>query len=541
MSKTLKIVIAQLNFLVGDITGNAKKVLAATQQARDELHGDLIVFPELALTSYPPEDVLLRPDFLALTRETLNKLATEVQGITAVIGYPHQSNLGLFNAAAVLQDGKIIATYYKQHLPNYGVFDEKRYFITGSQPCVVPIKGVPIGITICEDLWYPDPMEQAVQAGAQIVCSLNASPYDMEKPALREQVLRQRIEEGKVPVVYVHGIGAQDELVFDGGSMVLNANGELCAHADFFKEKLLPVEFTITNNVQVIPQALPAPLSEEASAYQALTLGVKDYIEKNNFPSVIVGVSGGLDSALTLAIAVDALGKDRVQAVLMPSRYTSDLSMDLAKKLAELMGVKYKTVSIEPSFNEFLNSLNPILQQDITDVAAQNLQARCRGVILMALSNISGSLVLTTGNKSEMAVGYATLYGDMAGGFAVLKDVYKTLVYRLAAYRNSISPVIPQEIIDRAPTAELAYDQKDEDTLPPYPILDKILKLYVENDFTEAEIIHKGFAAETVKHVITLVNKNEYKRRQAAPGIKITPRAFGRDRRYPITSGYRLK
>jgi NAD+ synthase (glutamine-hydrolysing) len=538
MAQNLRIILAQLNLLVGDIQGNSAKILAAIAQARDELRGDVVVFPELAISSYPPEDLLTYPDFHRQVNDTLQDLVKQVSGIDVILGYPHLSAGGLYNAAALIRAGQIRAVYHKQHLPNYGVFDEKRYFALGHAPCIVHIKETPIAITICEDLWYADVALQAKQAGAQLIISLNASPFEIGKPKQREKILKQRVKECHLPIVYVHGVGGQDELLFDGGSTVINAEGEICAQAEFYQEQLLPVDIQLQPHMQISKTTISPPLTTEASVYGALVLGVKDYINKNQLSGAIIGLSGGIDSALTLAIAVDALGAERVEAVMLPSRYTSAQSLEDAALQAKQLGVKYRTISIENLFNVSLETLTAEIENNLADITTENLQARCRGLLLMALSNQAGKLVLTTGNKSEMAMGYATLYGDMAGGFAVLKDVPKTLVYRLAAYRNSLQPVIPQRVIDRAPSAELAPNQVDTDRLPPYDILDQILTLYVEQDKTLAEIVALGFDHEVVKQVLTAVNKNEYKRRQAPPGVRITRRAFGRDRRYPMTSGF---
>ncbi len=540
MPQTLRIALAQLNLLVGDITGNAQRVIAAANRARDELKADAILFPELTLTGYPPEDLLLRPGLHTRVLHALETIKREVRGIDVVVGYPRQATGGLYNAASLLRDGQIITSYHKQHLPNYSVFDEKRYFAAGSEPCVVTIKGVPVGLTICEDVWQPGPVLQAAQAGAKLILNLNASPFHLHKGNEREAELCLRAREAGVPIAYVNLVGGQDELVFDGGSFVMAANGCVTQRAPAFAENLYLAEFTVEahGTVTPVPGACTAPLGEEESAYRALVLGVRDYIRKNGFNGAVLGLSGGIDSALTLAIAVDAIGADQVEAVMMPSRYTADISQSDAAEEANILGVKYSVIPIERTFSAFLESLAGEFAGTKTDVTEENLQARCRGVLLMAISNKSGKMVLTTGNKSEVAVGYATLYGDMAGGFDVLKDVPKTLVFRLATWRNTLSPVIPQRVIDRPPSAELAPDQKDSDSLPPYEVLDAILEMYVERDLCAEEIVAQGFDEATVCRVIRMVDRNEYKRRQAAPGVRITRRAFGRDRRYPITSGF---
>ncbi|MBL8248453.1 MAG: NAD+ synthase, partial [Candidatus Competibacter sp.] len=422
---------------------------------------------------------------------------------------------------------------------NYSVFDEKRYFVAGAEPTVTTIKGVRVGITICEDVWQPEPTRKAIAAGAQLLLNLNASPFHAGKGSLRLDILRRRVAESGIPIVYVNLVGGQDELVFDGHSQVVNGRGELIQRAPFCAEGLYPVDFTLGVTVEPIPGEIADEPSEEAAIYQAIVLGVRDYVAKNGFPGVVLGLSGGIDSALTLAMAVDALGADRVEAVLMPSRYTADMSNTDAEEEARALGVKYRLMPIEPAFQSFLGILQPVLAGLPPDSTEENIQARCRGVLLMAISNKTGKMVLTTGNKSETAVGYSTLYGDMAGGFAPIKDVLKTMVYRLSAYRNRLTPVIPQRVFDRPPSAELRPDQTDQDSLPPYETLDAILQGYVEEDRSVEELIAAGFDRTTVERVARLVIVNEYKRRQAAPGVRITPRAFGRDRRYPITSGFR--
>lgn len=530
---------AQINLLVGDIENNADKVIQQSCYARDKLHADLIAFPELTLTGYPPEDLLLRPILYTRIKQALKDIAKKTQGIAVILGYPEQTTDGYYNAASLIQDGEVITTHYKEYLPNYSVFDEKRYFKSGNCPTVTSIKDVPMAINICEDFWYAEPMLKAAKAGAKFAISINASPFEVNKPLLREHVMTQRAKEGHMPVIYINMVGAQDELVFDGGSMVIDANGKVCESAGYFKEVLHPIDLEIAHEKVIAHPAksLPIPSTEER-VYNALVLGVRDYIEKNNFPGALLGLSGGIDSALTLAIAVDAIGHERVEAVLMPSRYTSELSIKGALAQAEKMQVKIRNISIEPIFQTFLKSLQTEFAGMPADTTEENLQARVRGTILMALSNKTKKIVLATGNKTEMSVGYSTLYGDMVGGFCVLKDVPKMMVYRLAKYRNTISDVIPRAVIEREPTAELAPNQKDQDSLPPYPILDAILEKYIEHDESFQQIVTAGFDEETVKKVIRMVDRNEYKRRQAPVGVKITARAFGRDRRYPITSGF---
>ena len=541
MSKHLKIAMAQLNFFVGDIVGNTKKIIETAKNARFHLGADAIVFPELAITGYPPEDLLLRPRFLDLADNAIHEIKRSVPGIDIIIGYPKEVSEGLYNAVAVLRDDQIIAEYFKQEIPNYSVFDEKRYFLSGEESCVVDIQGVPVGLTICEDIWFSGPMKQSVKDGAKLIVNINASPFHLNKSKDRFDVLKKRVEENHVPVMYVNLVGGQDELVFDGESLVVDAKGNITNRAPAFEEGVFIAEFKVDDKNEVTPvkTKIAKARSELETVYQAVVVGVRDYIEKNRFPGIIVGVSGGIDSGLTLAIAVDAIGADRVDAVMMPSRYTSQMSLEDARKQAQNLGVRYQEHSIEPIFQAALDVLKEEFEGKEVDATEENIQARSRAMLLMALSNKSGKIVLTTGNKSEIAVGYATLYGDMAGGFNALKDVPKTLVYRLAEYRNTLSPAIPQRVIHRAPSAELAPDQKDSDSLPDYGELDGILDLYVEQDKSIGEIVSAGFDRTVVERVIKMVDQNEYKRRQAAPGVRITRRAFSRDRRYPITSGFK--
>ena len=542
MTSSLRLVIAQFNLLVGDVAGNAERVIAAARQARDQLKAHAIVFPELTLTSYPPEDLLLRPALMLQVEESLRRIERETRGIDVILGHPQTEHGQLFNTASVLRDGRVHATYRKQLLPNYSVFDEKRYFAPGSAACVVEIGGIPVGLTICEDVWQPEPARQAVDAGACLLLTLNASPYHMEKGRERETIAQARAQETGVPLVYVNLVGGQDELVFDGASFVTDAHGAVTQRCPAFEEGLYQVEFEFKDKKAVPkPQPLPPnPLLEE-EVYRALVLGVRDYVGKNRFPGIAIGLSGGIDSALTLCIAVDALGAERVEALMMPSRFTATMSLEDAAAQAKATGVTYHSISIEPMFEAFMAQLKDEFQGRTRDVTEENIQARIRGTLLMAVSNKTGKMVLTTGNKSEMAVGYATLYGDMAGGYGAIKDVFKTMVYRLAEYRNRLGPVIPRRVFERAPSAELAPDQKDSDSLPPYDVLDPILERYVEKDQSPEAIIAAGFDAATVRRVAAMVDRNEYKRRQAAPGVRITRRAFGRDRRYPITSGYKEK
>lgn len=539
MPPLLRIAMAQVNVMVGDIEANVATIVDSCRQARQALAADVILFPELALVGYPPEDLLLRPGLHDRVLAGLEQIKHQVRDIDIVLGYPHQTASGLYNAASLIRDGSIVSTYHKQHLPNYSVFDEKRYFVAGSEACVVDIKGIRVGITICEDVWSPGPVSQAAENGAELILNINASPFHISKGLERETVLAARVAESGVPIVYVNLVGGQDELVFDGNSFVMNSRGEVTQREEAFVSGLFPVAIErYSEGYEPRSADLLPVLSEAASVYQALVLGVRDYIEKNGFRGAVIGMSGGIDSALTAAIAVDAIGAGRIEGVAMPSRYTADMSIEDAREEAELLGIDFQVIPIEPAFNTFLELLKDEFAGLPVNTTEENIQARCRGLLLMAVSNKKGKIVLTTGNKSEMAVGYATLYGDMAGGFDVLKDVPKTLVYRLAEYRNSLGRVIPQRVIERPPSAELAPDQKDTDSLPPYDMLDVILEMYVEQDKDIDEIVAAGYAADMVSKVVRMVDRNEYKRRQAPPGVRITRRAFGRDRRYPITSGY---
>lgn len=535
----LGIAIAQLNLLVGDIFGNRDRILRAAEYARDELSADVAVFSELSLSGYPPEDLLLRSDFLAKIRIALDEIAKRAHGIILVVGFPEQANDQLYNSAAILQNRKISTIYRKCRLPNYGVFDEKRYFSPGSQFCLFKVRGVNLAVTLCEDVWAEGIVEQSSVAGAQLILNLNASPFHAYKIAEREAVLRERIRSTGVPIVYVNQIGGQDELVFDGASFAMDTQGEVFYRAPEFEESTSLVEFSLEHPISPIPGCIAPAYDQVSSEYKALVLGVRDYVQKNGFRGAVLGLSGGIDSAVTLALAVDALGRDQVEVVLMPSRYTAAMSNEDATKQVQLLGVQHHLIPIETAITAFTEMLEETFRGLSVDATEENIQARCRGVLLMAISNKKRRLLLTTGNKSEMSVGYATLYGDMAGGFAPLKDVPKMLVYRLAEYRNSVSEIIPRRVIDRPPSAELAADQVDEDSLPPYAVLDAILARYVEQDCSVEEMIAEGFDASEVRQVVALVNNNEYKRRQAPPGVRITARAFGRDRRYPMTSGFR--
>lgn len=532
---SLKIIVCQTNPRVGDIGGNAERI---SDVVSNHPYADAYVFPELALTGYPPEDLLLRPSMQRRVERALNQLKALSRDKWLIIGYPIIRNGQSYNCCGVLHNGEVIAEYFKRELPNYRVFDEKRYFVPGDLPTVIDINGFCIGLTICEDLWFGEPVSQSVMAGAELIININASPYHYKKHLQRIQVASERARENSVPVIYAHMVGGQDELVFDGGSFAVNASGDQVYQGAWFEQSTDLIELSRSSDNQIVLESdrvtpEPDPIK---GMYSALVLGVRDYIEKNGFKGVVIGLSGGIDSALTLAIAVDALGPERVEAVMMPFRYTSEMSQNDAADQASRMGVSYKSIGIEPMFDTFMDALATEFSGLPVDKTEENIQARCRGLLLMAISNKKGYLVLTTGNKSEMSVGYATLYGDMAGGFAVLKDISKMRVFALARYRNSISEVIPQNVIDRPPSAELAPDQKDEDSLPPYEVLDQILEMYIEEDMSAQAIIEAGFDAEIVYKVVRLVDINEYKRRQSAVGPRVTPRGFGKDRRYPITN-----
>jgi NAD+ synthase (glutamine-hydrolysing) len=531
----MKIAIAQCNFTVGDLAGNAAKILDAATRAR-AAGASLLLTTELGLCGYPPEDLLLRDDFYRSCARALGELATRAKGITLVVGHPHQDGGRRYNAASVIRDSGILTTYLKRKLPNYTVFDEERYFDSGDEPCVFEHEGLRFGINICADVWEQPAAEAAREAGAQALLVLNASPYHMNKQLSRYEVIRDRVAETGLPVIYANQVGGQDELVFDGASFAVNAAGELTHQFAAFEEALGLVE--ITDGAPLRGEIMP-PLSVEAEVYKALTLGVRDYVDKNGFPGALLGLSGGIDSALTLAVAADALGVARVRAVMMPSQYTAGMSREDACGQARIMGVSYTEIAIKPVFDAFQSALAEEFKGLPADTTEENLQSRIRGTLLMALSNKSGAIVLTTGNKSEMGTGYATLYGDMAGGFAVLKDINKMLVYRLANYRNGLAPVIPQRVITRAPSAELRPDQTDQDSLPPYEILDAIMEAYVENDLSPQEIVACGYSRADVERVVRLVRLSEYKRRQSPVGIRITNRGFGKDWRYPITNKYR--
>lgn len=540
----LNVVMAQISLRVGDIEGNAERIIDSSLKARELFAADLILFPELTLTGYPPEDLLLREELHQRVEQSLAMIHArfaqeDLCDIAAVFGLPWQVDGELHNSAAIIRAGEPVEFYHKQQLPNYSVFDEKRYFSAGNEACLFSINDIQLGITICEDVWFSETVAQSKAAGAEAILNLNASPFEYQKYTARQKVVSAQAADNKLPILYANLVGGQDELVFDGGSFVVNGSGEVTQQAPHFDEELIPVTLErVDQRVKPNNGFINEPLSDTELVYDALVMGVRDYVTNNGFNGVVIGLSGGIDSALTLAIAVDALGAENVESVSMPSRYTADMSIDDARTQAEIEGGSFRIIPIESVFNSFTDLLHDEFAGLDADTTEENIQARCRGIILMAISNKKGKMVLTTGNKSEMAVGYATLYGDMAGGFAALKDIPKMLVYELARYRNTISPVIPQRVIERPPSAELAPDQKDSDSLPDYAVLDQILEQLIEQEFSVETVIGNGFEAAIVKRISRLVDINEYKRRQSAPGVKITSKAFGKERRYPITSAF---
>ena len=535
----MKVALAQLNTHVGAIDANVDKVLETARRARDDLGCGLAVFPELTLCGYPPEDLLFHRGMRLRVEAALEQVRKGVSGIAVYVGYPEYDGERIYNAGAFISDGRILALHRKIVLPNYSVFDEKRYFEPGIGPSVVEFGGIRFGLTICEDTWQPDPCRATVAAGADVILILNGSPFHRQKQQVREEVLAERARENGRALVYVNMVGGQDELVFDGGSVAVTSAGTVAMRAPAYDEGVFVAELGRRGDGFDASSGDIAPLLPHTdSIYRALVMGTRDYVVKNHFDGVILGLSGGVDSALTMCVAVDALGAGHVHAVRMPSRYTSDMSLEDAAEQARRLGVQVDTLSIEPMFMSTLEVLEDLFRDLDPDTTEENIQARCRGVLLMAISNKLGRMLLTTGNKSEMAVGYATLYGDMAGGFAPLKDCSKTLVYELARYRNRQSPVIPERVITRAPTAELRPDQKDSDSLPPYEVLDPILEAFIEDDLSVDQIAAAGFDRATVGRILGMVKRNEYKRRQAPPGVRVSSRAFGRDWRYPITSGY---
>lgn len=539
MTRGFRIALAQINPTVGDAPGNADRVIAQIGPAR-ALGAGLLVLPELVLSGYPPEDLLFHRGFRRRIDSSLERLAAAAEGIDLLIGYPEYASGTIYNTAAWLRGGAVIARYRKQSLPNYQVFDEKRYFTAGTTPIVVDMAGLKVGLLICEDVWHVAPAAALRAAGATLCVSLNASPFQLGKQPEREAVIAKRARETGMPFVYVNLVGGQDELVFDGNSFAVDQDGRLVHRAPAFEESLSCVDASpLERGAQIEPESLAPLMSAEESVYQAIVMAVRDYVGKHGFNGVVLGLSGGVDSALVLAIACDALGPDRVHAVMLPSRYTSSMSEKDAAAMARGLGVRHSVISIEGMFQATLAALEREFRGLAPDSAEENIQARCRGIVLMGISNKAGRMLLSTGNKSEMSVGYATLYGDMAGGYAPIKDCSKTMVYRLARWRNAKSRVIPQRIIDRPPTAELRENQLDSDTLPPYDLLDRILAAFIEDDRSVDEIVAQGLDRATVVRVLEMVKRNEYKRRQAPPGVRVSRRAFGRDWRYPITSGYR--
>ncbi len=536
----MRIALAQFDFPVGAVTANAERIVALIVEARDVHRADVVLFPELALSGYPPEDLLQRPDFLAACEAALARIAAATHGIVAVVGHPESAGAVVFNSASVLRDGCIERTYRKRELPNYAVFDERRYFASGDETCVFSVDGVSVGLVICEDLWFAEPLAATVALGAQVVLVPNASPFERDKAAQRDALLAQRVQESGVAISYLNVVGGQDSLVFDGASCLADGDGRIHPAAAAFEDHLLVADFDpATRCFERVEWPVETDEQRAALAYRAIVRCTRDYLHKNGFKQAVLGLSGGVDSALVLALAVDALGGDNVLAVRLPSRYTSDLSNDLATEQAQKLGVRIETLPIEAPFTGFLETLAPLFAGLPADVTEENLQSRCRGALLMALSNKTGRLLLTTGNKSEYAVGYATIYGDMCGGFAPIKDLYKTEVYALCRWRNAqgAGGIIPEAVIEREPSAELRENQTDQDSLPPYDVLDAILFRDIELEQSRAEIIAAGFDAMTVDRVLRLVRISEWKRQQSAPGPKVSRRAFDRERRYPITSG----
>ena len=539
MKNKISIVLAQLDLAVGDISGNTKLIIDSCEKAKNQHNADLIIFPELSISGYPPEDLLLHSGFKRRIKNALNIIKEEVAGISALIGFPDYSDDSIYNACAVFRDKEEIVKYRKEALPNYSVFDEKRYFTSDEQPTVFELKGKKIGINICEDIWHKSAAMKVKELGAEIIIVINGSPFEKDGQSKRENIVKQRALQTGLPIVYLNMIGGQDELVFDGSSFIMSKNGEIKYRATSFEESMDLFEFELINNECVpIKSNISSKLRVEESVYKALVRGTKDYIEKHKFSGVVMGLSGGIDSALTLSIACDAIGSDKVRAVMMPYLFTSAMSLEDAQSQADILNIKYDILPISSLYDSTTDLLQPIFLNSENDSTEENIQSRARGLLLMAISNKTGLMLLTTGNKSEMAVGYATLYGDMAGGFAPIKDCTKTMVKKLAKYRNTISEVIPNRVIEREPSAELRENQHDSDSLPPYDVLDPILEAFIEEDLSVEEIVKRGFERETVTSILEMVKRNEYKRRQAPPGVRISNRAFGRDWRYPITSGY---
>jgi NAD+ synthase (glutamine-hydrolysing) len=541
MNSNVTVALAQVDLAVGDVAGNAAKILEYAGRARREMQADLVVFPELSITGYPPEDLLFHAGLRTRVENAIAEIRSGVRDIALLIGFPEYVDDQIYNSCAVFSDGEILCHYRKNLLPNYRVFDEKRYFAAGKDPAVFRLNGISIGLAICEDIWHPEPIAAARAAGAECIIAINGSPYEINTQSKREQAVRTRVAELGIPFLYLNMVGGQDELVFDGGTFVTSAAGEICMRAPAFEEGLYSVRLQgEAGGVETQSGEVVDHLSIEASVYGALVRGTRDYVDKHEFPGVVIGLSGGIDSALVFSIACDALGPERVRAVMMPFRYTSTMSQEDAAAQAAMFGARYDVIPIAPVYDSIVQQLKPLFEGRDEDVTEENIQARCRGLLLMALSNKSGRMLLTTGNKSEMAVGYATLYGDMAGGFAPIKDCSKSMVYRLAHYRNTLGDAIPERVITREPSAELRPGQKDSDSLPDYDVLDPILESFIEEDLSVNEIVDRGFDRETVLRILEMVRRNEYKRRQAPPGVRISGRAFGRDWRYPITSGYRF-
>ena len=541
MNDTVKVALAQVDLTVGDVAGNTAKIIEQAKRARNVEHADIVVFAELSVCGYPPEDLLFHAGLRYDVEAALETVRDSVAGIAVLLGFPEYHDEQIYNACAVFKDGKVVAHYRKQLLPNYAVFDEERYFTAGSDSSVFTLNGIRIGLNICEDVWSPGPIGACRAAGAECMLVINGSPFQVNSQQNRENELRARVAEAGIPVVYVNHIGGQDELVFDGGSFVMDANGDVVLRCPSFEESMETVVLDGTaREVKPLGGPVAALADKVATVYRALVLGTRDYVDNHGFPGVIIGLSGGIDSALVLAIACDALGTERVRAVQMPFHYTAKMSQEDSKDQAETFGIQYDVIPIEPIYDAAVAQLALVLGDTEPDVTEENIQARCRGLLLMAISNKTGRMLVTTGNKSEMAVGYATLYGDMAGGFAPIKDCSKSLVYELARYRNTLGAAIPERVISRPPSAELRPDQKDSDSLPDYDILDPILEAFIEQDLSVAEITARGFNRDTVIRVLEMVKRNEYKRRQAPPGVRISSRAFGRDWRYPITSGYKF-
>ena len=539
MTDKITVALAQLDLLVGDVAGNTQKILDYAARARDDLQAHLIVFPELSICGYPPEDLLFHSGLRRRVESAIETIRDSVRDISVLVGFPEYQDDDIFNACVVFRDGEVLAHYRKHMLPNYSVFDEERYFTAGTAASVFTLNGIRVGLNICEDVWARAPTAASRTAGAEVLIAINGSPYELDSQKQREEAVRQRVLEIGIPAVYLNMVGGQDELVFDGGSFAMDRNGEVVFRGAAFEDEMYCIQLS-ADGAAVVPQAAEiAPLlPKEQSVYKALVCGTRDYVGKHGFPGVVIGLSGGVDSALILAIACDALGAEQVRTVMMPFRYTSTMSQEDAATQAKIHDVRYDVIPIEPIYEVILRQLEPVFEGRGFDVTEENIQARIRGLLLMALSNKSGRMLLTTGNKSEMAVGYATLYGDMAGGFAPIKDCSKSLVYELARYRNTISEVIPERVISRPPSAELRPHQKDSDSLPDYDILDPILGAFIEKDLSVHEIVEQGFDRDVVIRVLEMVKLNEYKRRQAPPGIRISGRAFGRDWRYPITSRY---